>query len=85
MIAEHLVHECAIVTIQESWLGRNSVSRRLDISKGISARYVRIDGVRYIAYLSNTYDECDACILKDRMAPTVDTVYVLEDHLGVRF
>ncbi|KAK5629113.1 hypothetical protein RRF57_004828 [Xylaria bambusicola] len=84
MIAEHLVRECAVVTIQESWLGRNSISCRLDISKRILVRDMHIDGVRYIAYLSNTYDKCDARVLKDATAPTVDTVYVLEDYLGVR-
>ena len=43
-----------------------------------------IDGVCYIVYLLNTYDEYDTCVFKDIMAPIVDMVYVLEDYLGVR-
>ncbi|KAI0902715.1 hypothetical protein F4823DRAFT_621082 [Ustulina deusta] len=83
MVAEYLIRECAVVTIQESWLGRYSFSCRLDISKSISVRHVRIDDVPYIAHLSNTDDGCNACILRDRTA-NVHTVYVLEDHLGIR-
>ncbi|KAI1821807.1 hypothetical protein F4861DRAFT_438964 [Xylaria intraflava] len=84
MVAEYLISEYTIIADQECWLGRRSSSRRLDISKGISARYVYIDGVRYIADLSNTHEASDDRILEDKTEPTIDTVYALEDHLGLR-
>lgn len=64
MIAGYLVHECAISTMQELWRTRgirqdfhrapgNSYHTIIDMSLDVWVRYIHIDGIRYIAELSN--------------------------------
>ncbi|KAI1484329.1 hypothetical protein F5X96DRAFT_683678 [Biscogniauxia mediterranea] len=57
----------------------------IDISLGIWAQHVLLDGIRYISALSNTEkDDARICVLAADKARDVDTLYVLHDHLGVR-
>ncbi|KAI0600428.1 hypothetical protein F4775DRAFT_545845 [Biscogniauxia sp. FL1348] len=57
----------------------------IDISLGIWAQHVLLDGIRYISALSNTEkNNARICVLAADKAQDVDTLYVLHDHLGVR-
>jgi hypothetical protein len=69
------------------WEARASFDCRVDVSKGIWAKYVCIDGIRYLAALSNDEDGAGPNSYKlvdaDR-ASRSSALYVLEDHLGIR-
>lgn len=94
MIAsDELVLMCAVHSIRELWERSNSDHVELDMTRGIWAHYMHIEGVRYIERLTNTApaDEpgCDnapvATRLVDGSKVSDNTVlYVLEDHLGIR-
>ena len=59
----------------------------VDMSKDVWARYVHIDGIRYLAALSNRQEVAGihSCKLVDAGSVSQSTVlYILEDHLGVR-
>ncbi len=85
-VAGELVRECAISTAQTLWQHRSSADRQVDIELGVWASYVCIDGVRYIADLSNAVDSrsSSAMILHVCKTSEINVVYSLEDHLGIR-
>ncbi|OAA66003.1 hypothetical protein SPI_02790 [Niveomyces insectorum RCEF 264] len=92
MIAGRLVAICATTTWAELWEGRDSDSDELDCARGVWARYVCIEGARYIAQLTNAPPEettkhgapAAVCLLTAQAAAAKTVVYVLEDYLGVR-
>lgn len=55
----------------------------INLSKPVWARYASLDGLVYIVSLTNypTWDDVEPILLPDT---PVHTVYVAEDHLGVR-
>ncbi|KAL1864061.1 hypothetical protein VTK73DRAFT_6190 [Phialemonium thermophilum] len=86
LTADQLVRASAISTAQELWQSRSSSGGEFDISRGLWADYVNIDGVRYVA---NLFDKpsgtsSSTVLLRAEKAPSVQVLYVLEDHLGVR-
>ncbi|KAL1877357.1 hypothetical protein VTK73DRAFT_8652 [Phialemonium thermophilum] len=86
MTADELVCMSAVHTIQQVWGARRSAGGQFDISRGLWADYVHIDGLRYVA---NLFDRPGlsvggSAVLSVDKASLVDVLYVLEDHLGVR-
>lgn len=85
MVAAELVHECIMYTTHKVFESRSSSNCEVDISLGVWARYIHIDGVRYIADLSNEADPSKRTMLLNACeASEVDVLYSLEDHLGIR-
>lgn len=84
MVAGELVRECAISTVQELWHACYNSDGDIDISQGVWARYIHIDGVRYVASLSNMDGPGCAKLLDINIAAKIEVFYVLEDHLGIR-
>jgi len=85
-IAELLTREYAIATARKAWLTRRSFDCCIDTSANVWARFVSIDGVHYVANLTNTpvpgrgYNQ----IFHADKPPPTDILYILEDHLGIR-
>lgn len=67
--------------LDESLL-RNSTTLR--VADGIWARYIEIEGIRYVASLSNSCDQdhAESVSVPDPTQP-VDSMYVAENYLGV--
>ena len=100
MIAGYLVQECAISTLQELWRTReirqsfnhtpgDAYHTIIDMSLDVWVRYIHIDGIRYIAELSNQDDRSGHMSLLStvrmfRRESRVKTIYILENHLGIR-
>ncbi|OAA60452.1 hypothetical protein SPI_05576 [Niveomyces insectorum RCEF 264] len=97
MVVDRLVRICATSTLKELWETRDGSRTEdveaLDCARGIWARYVFIEGVRYFAQLTNAPEPAPAadgrpaatvCLLDGRASATKTVVYVLQDHLGVR-
>ncbi|KAK4041709.1 hypothetical protein C8A01DRAFT_14573 [Parachaetomium inaequale] len=87
MVARHLVRPCAITTTETLWAARESYDCCVDMSKDVWARYVHIDGIRYLAALSNHQKGAGihSCKLVDAGSVSQSTMlYILQDHLGVR-
>jgi hypothetical protein len=84
MVARHLVRPCAVSTIEALWAVRQSFDCCVDTSKSVWASYVHIDGIRYVAALSNEPGLDFRRVLDADRVPRVGTVYILEDHLGIR-
>ena len=58
---------------------------KVSVSSNIWARYVKFEGVEYVAALANEPDKEFASLLHaEQPGKTVDVVYVAEDHLGIR-
>lgn len=93
MVSKHLIYECAASVGQALWRTRDalkSYDRMIDVSLDVWARYICIDGVRYVAALSNEDDgRGDMSIIStggiaDDKLPRINTIYVLENHMGLR-
>ncbi|KAK4246434.1 hypothetical protein C7999DRAFT_15431, partial [Corynascus novoguineensis] len=83
MVARHLVRLCAIVTTQALWATRESFDCSVDMSKDVWASYVHIDGIRYLAGLSNDRERAGSEPSKLVRAGNgfhSNTLYILEDH-----
>ncbi|KAK4204927.1 hypothetical protein QBC40DRAFT_74899 [Triangularia verruculosa] len=96
MISQHLVREYTIGRFDALWPSRRRIASSKDqlwMRKPIWALYIDIGGVEYIYDLKQT-DETDKYKhggeqrdyrqILDPATSTADTLYVLEDHLGVR-
>lgn len=85
-VARLLARECATSTITETWLAHRSSSCFIDVSSSLWARYILIEGVFYVADLSNSPSHGSGCIqiFDASKMPPADTLYVLDDHLGIR-
>jgi hypothetical protein len=84
MIAGYLVHEFAAATIANLWLGRLSLDCSVDTSLCVWAHYTIIDGLRYIAKLSNADDNELGVQIFDPTLQKADTIYIQEDYNGIR-
>ena len=84
IIAKDLVRECANITTQELWCTRPSSDAKIDILLGVWAHYVYIDGIRYVARLTNKEEVNCTKILDASKASKVRFMYVLQNHLGIR-
>lgn len=88
MVAEFLVHECAVVTAQEQMLQDASPSESLvDLTRNVYAEYHKFDGVYYIKSLRNSGSKKGKnklLLLDVQKKGTVCKVFVAEDHLGIR-
>lgn len=56
----------------------------INILDGIWVSYIMIDGVRYLASLTNEPSANARLLLRGEVAADVDRMYVAEDHLGIR-
>jgi hypothetical protein len=87
MVARHLVRPCAIITTEVLWAARESSDCCVDMTQDVWARYVHIEGTRYLAALFNHQRGAGTHPFKLVDAGTVSqstVLYILEDHLGVR-
>lgn len=85
-ITEELVRECAVTAIHELLQGRSpqALDSELNLSLGVWARYISVDGIRYVESLSNTGDSQSVLLLGAEKTSAPELLYVLEDHLGIR-
>lgn len=89
MVAAHLIRPCAIVAA-EKWLPRQEpVNYSINLSRALYKRHVTIDGIRYIASLSNApelrFDREWCCYLRSaKTTRRIEALYIGEDHLGIR-
>lgn len=89
MIVGLLIRELAITIIDGAWQTRRSSNCEIDTSLAVWACFIPIEGVAYIAKLSNSPG--DGAGISGRGVKILEagqsdlrTVYVLEDHLGIR-
>lgn len=85
-IAKHLLREYA--TTRLLVFLRSTHGSHVDdfsISAEVWARHVLVEGVRYIASLSNVKtSDRDRPIRRPATQSSIDTIYLCEDHLGLR-
>ncbi|RSL55844.1 hypothetical protein CEP53_006986, partial [Fusarium sp. AF-6] len=60
------------------------VSILLHLTRDIRAQYTYLDGVRYMEFLSSLPDAEGDLVHDAATSSTIDTIHVLEDHIGVR-
>ncbi|KAI1496791.1 hypothetical protein F5X99DRAFT_51199 [Biscogniauxia marginata] len=73
------------ITLERALSGRFGYHALVNTNSSIWAQYVYLDGIQYISALSNIPEgDTNACVLDIGKAQLIDTLYVLEDHLGVR-
>ncbi|KAI0198268.1 hypothetical protein F4808DRAFT_436447 [Astrocystis sublimbata] len=82
MIAQYCIRELAIAAVPTPMF--DSHTRSIDVLRGLWARYVIIDGVRYYASLSDKPSAGAQLILSIDKVTSDDRLYVAEDHLGIR-
>lgn len=82
LVGQYCIREYAIAAV---WLQiPGSITHSVDMLAGIWACYVKIDGTRYIASFANRPSGNAQLILSTEQATSVGTMYVAEDHLGIR-
>ncbi|KAJ4210731.1 hypothetical protein NW759_013272 [Fusarium solani] len=73
---------------EQLWEGRprelenGDIYNRIDMN--VQARYIYIDGVRYVESLSSSPYAEGELVVDPATSSTIDTIHVLEDHIGVR-
>ncbi|KAL6354283.1 hypothetical protein LRP88_11609 [Fusarium phalaenopsidis] len=88
MIAGDLVREVAAMATEQLWEGRPrdleacDIYNRIDMN--VRARYIYIDGVRYVESLSSSPFAEGELVVDLAASSTIDAIHVLEDHIGVR-
>lgn len=86
MVARHPVRLCATVTTQALWATRKSFACSVDVSEDVWASYAHIDGIRYLAGLSNVRERGgseSSRVVHASNGFHSNTLYILEDLLGV--
>ncbi|KAJ4311647.1 hypothetical protein N0V84_010326, partial [Fusarium piperis] len=88
MIAGELVREFAAMTTAELWRTHQNQGHLenmlVPILVDVRAQYIYIDGVRYLKTVSPSPSLQGTQILDPATAWAIDTIHVLEDHLGIR-
>ncbi len=79
MVASYLVRQFAAITTEDLWQHRRSYNSHFCLSSSII-----IDGIFYIASLSNKPDKDSYLVWDGGTTKLITTVYVAEDHLGIR-
>lgn len=86
MIAGELVREFAAMATGELWGnlpgGEEPGCSLIPITRNVRAQYIYLDGVRYVKSLSIRAQ--GDLILNSTTSSVIDTIHVLEDHLGIR-
>ncbi|KAK5999211.1 hypothetical protein PT974_01602 [Cladobotryum mycophilum] len=86
-IAGYLLSEYAVVLSDAAWKRRGSVSTRLVMNMPIRATSMYFEGIKYVTSLKNVGAEDDAhgeIVYDPKMHQQVDTIYVQENHLGIK-
>ncbi|WAO94534.1 Hypothetical protein NCS54_01212200 [Fusarium falciforme] len=88
MIAGELVREVAAMATEQLWQSRPRDLENCDIynriDMNVRARYIYIDGVRYVESLSSSPYAEGELVIDPATSSTIDAIHVLEDHIGVR-
>lgn len=85
MITQYCVREHAALNAQIQFLSKPSRNFDISTSAQIWASYVEFEGVDYIASLTNGAGHMSASrIYVPQPGHPCDTIYVAEDHLGIR-
>lgn len=79
-VAEHLVCEFATVAIPAI---RPATVFAIDPLEAVWAKYVEIDGVRYLRSVSNDGNSGGRLLWDKPKSPDGHVVYIAEDHLGI--
>lgn len=93
LVASYLLRDCAVLSnlhllhaqsLQSTESQRNS---RIDVRRNILAELVTMDGVQYVKSLRNSLKQAtgkERLVLNTQTEGTLKTLYVAEDHLGIR-
>ncbi|KAL2671515.1 hypothetical protein Neosp_014105 [[Neocosmospora] mangrovei] len=88
MIAGELVREVAAMATDQLWKSRPQELENCDIynriDMNVRARYIYIDGIRYVESLSSSPYAEGELVVDPATSSTIDAIHVLEDHIGVR-
>ncbi|KAI0976397.1 hypothetical protein F4678DRAFT_416920 [Xylaria arbuscula] len=82
MVAQYCTCEYAIAAVWVPTAEPKTFS--IEMPHDIWARYVMIDGVRYLASVSNESSSDARLVLSTTAAADVDRMYIAEDHVGIR-
>ncbi|RSL44925.1 hypothetical protein CEP54_014479 [Fusarium duplospermum] len=87
MIAGELVREFAAMATAHFWRAPrydDRVNILVQLTRDIRAQYTYLDGVRYVEFLNSLPDAEGDLVLEAATSSKIDTIHVLEDHIGVR-
>ncbi|RSL85538.1 hypothetical protein CEP51_003258 [Fusarium floridanum] len=88
VIAGEFVREFAAMATEQLWQNRprelepSDIHNRIDMH--VRARYVYIDGIRYVESLSSSPWAQGELVVDPATSSNIDAIHLLEDHIGVR-